>query len=135
LGVCLKNGLIWFVTKISDIFDYVHILFYAGDMKLFVPVSGFQNCLKIQSDQNKLTECCDRNSLLLNVGKCKTIKFARSGDPVEFSYMLGETVLDHLSSINDCGVIMDEKMTFSEHMDVMVAKVFAMLGFIRRLLL
>jgi hypothetical protein len=73
--------------------------------------------------------------LLLNVGKCKPITFARSGVPVEFLYMLGETVLDQVSSINDCGVIMDEKMTFSEHMDVMVAKAFAMLGFIRRLLL
>jgi hypothetical protein len=28
---------------------------------------------------------------------------------------------------------MDEKMTFSEHVDVMVAKAFAMIGFIRRL--
>jgi hypothetical protein len=44
-------------------------------------------------------------------------------------------VLDRVSYINDLGVIMDEKMTFSEHMDVMVAKAFAMLGFIRRLLL
>jgi hypothetical protein len=71
-------------------------------MKLFLPVSGFQDCLKIQWDLNKLMEWCDRNTLLLNVGKCKT---------------------------------MDEQMTFSEHVDVMVAKAFAMLGFIRRLLL
>jgi hypothetical protein len=28
---------------------------------------------------------------------------------------------------------MDEKMTFSEHVDVMAAKTFAMLGFIKRL--
>jgi hypothetical protein len=47
--------------------------------------------------------------------------------------MLGGAVLDRVSSINDLGVIMDEKMTFSEHVDVMVAKAFAMLGFIRRL--
>jgi hypothetical protein len=47
--------------------------------------------------------------------------------------MLSGTVLDRVSSINDLGVIMDEKMTFSEHVDVMVAKAFAMLGFIRRL--
>jgi hypothetical protein len=45
--------------------------------------------------------------------------------------MLDGTVLDRVSSINDFGVIMDEKMTFSEHLDVMVAKAFAMLGFIR----
>jgi hypothetical protein len=42
-------------------------------------------------------------------------------------------VLDRVSSINNLGVIMDEKMTFSEHVDVMVAKTFAMLGIIRRL--
>jgi hypothetical protein len=47
--------------------------------------------------------------------------------------MLGGTVLDRVSSINDLGVIMDDKLTFSEHVDVMVAKAFEMLGFIRRL--
>jgi hypothetical protein len=45
--------------------------------------------------------------------------------------MLGGTVLNRMSSINDLGVIMDEKMTFSEHVDFMVAKAFAM--FMRRL--
>jgi hypothetical protein len=101
---------IWFVNRISEIFDYVRVLFYADDMKFFLPVSGFQDCLKIQSDLNKTSEWCDRNSLLLNVGKCKTITFVRPRHPVKFSYMLGGTVLDRVSSINDLGVIMDEKV-------------------------
>jgi hypothetical protein len=79
-------------------------------MKLFLPVSGFQVCLKIQWNLNKLSEWCDRNLLLLNVGKCKTITFARSRHPVEFSYMLSGTVFDWVSSINNIGVIMDGKM-------------------------
>jgi hypothetical protein len=124
---------IWFVNRISESFDYVRVLFYADDMKLFLPVSGFQDCLKIQSDLNKLSEWCDRNSWLLNVGKCKAITFVRSRHPVKFSYMLGGTVLDRVCSINDLGVIMNEKITFSDHVDVMVAKAFAMLGFIRSL--
>jgi hypothetical protein len=123
--------LIWFVNRISEIFDYV--LFYANDTKLFLPVSGFQDCLKIQSDLNKLSEWCDRNSLLLNVAKCWIITFARPRHPVGFSYILGGSVLDRVSSINDFGVIMDEKMTFLEYVDVIVTKAFAMLGFIRRL--
>jgi hypothetical protein len=41
-------------------------------------------------------------------------------------------MLGRESSINDLRVIMDEKMNFSEHVDVMVGKVFAILGFIRR---
>jgi retron-type reverse transcriptase len=64
---------IWFVNRISKIYDYVRVPFYVDDMKLFLPVSGFQDCLKIQSDLNKLSKWCDSNSLLLNVGKCKTI--------------------------------------------------------------
>jgi hypothetical protein len=87
---------------------------HADDMKLFLPLSGFHDCLKIHSDLNQLSEWCDRNSL-------------------EFSYKLNGTVLDRVSSINDLGVIMHEKNTFSEDFDVMVAKAFAMLGFIRRL--
>jgi hypothetical protein len=47
--------------------------------------------------------------------------------------MLAGTVLGRVSSINDLGVIMDEKMNFSEHVNVMVGKAFAMLEFIIRL--
>jgi hypothetical protein len=54
--------------------------------------SFFQDCLKIQLDLNKLSEWCDKNLLLLNVGKCKTITIARSRYPVKFSNMLGGTV-------------------------------------------
>jgi hypothetical protein len=63
--------------------------------------------------------------LLLNVIKCEAIKSDRS--------RYSGPVLDRVSFINDLGVIMDEKMTFSEHVDFMVAKTFAMLRFIRRL--
>jgi hypothetical protein len=52
---------IWFVNRISEIFDYARVLLYANDMKLFLPVGRLQDCLKIQSDLNKLSEWCDRN--------------------------------------------------------------------------
>jgi hypothetical protein len=42
-------------------------------------------------------------------------------------------VLDRVSSINNLEVIMNEKMIFSEHVDLMVGKTFAMLEFISRL--
>jgi hypothetical protein len=104
---------IWFDNRISEIFDYVRVLFYADDMKLFLP--AFQDCLKIQSDLNKLSEWCDKNSLLLNVGKCKTITFAGSRHPVEFSYMLGGSVLDRVRSLSDLEVIMDFFGAYGRH--------------------
>jgi hypothetical protein len=65
------------------------VLFYADDMKLFLPVRGFQDCLKIQGDLNRLVDWCGANSLELNVGKCKSFTFSRLRHPVEFSYMFG----------------------------------------------
>jgi hypothetical protein len=65
--------------------------------------------------------------------KCKTITFSRTRYPVEFAYILARTVLDRVSSINNLVVIMDEKMNFSEHVDIMVGKAIAMLGIIIRL--
>jgi hypothetical protein len=38
------------------IFEYVRVLFYADDIKLVFPVKNFQECMKIQSDLNKLYE-------------------------------------------------------------------------------
>jgi hypothetical protein len=81
------------------------VLFYADNIKLFLPVKGFQNCMKIQSDLNKLSEWCERNALFLNVDKCKTITFSRTHFPGEFAYMLAGTVLDRVSSISNLGVI------------------------------
>jgi hypothetical protein len=56
---------IWFVNRIWVVIDYVCVLFYADDMKLFLPARGFQDCIKNQSDLNKLSEWCERNSLFL----------------------------------------------------------------------
>jgi hypothetical protein len=80
-------------------------------MQLFLFVRDFQDCMRIQSDLNKLSKWCESNSLFLNVDKGKTITFSRTRYPVEFAYMLVGTVLDRVgSNISDSGVIMDEKI-------------------------
>jgi hypothetical protein len=63
---------------------HVRVLFYADDMKLFLPVRGFRDCLRIQDDLNRLAEWCEANALELNVGKCKSITFSRLRHLIEF---------------------------------------------------
>jgi hypothetical protein len=46
--------------------------------------------------------------------------------------MLGGIILDRVDSINDLGVIMDSKMSFTGHIGVTVGRALAMLGFLRR---
>jgi hypothetical protein len=89
------------------------VLFYADDMKLFPTVRGFQDCLKIQGNLNRLVEWCGANSLELKVGKCESITFLRLRHPVKFSYMLEGIVLDRVDSITDLRGVMDSRMSFS----------------------
>jgi hypothetical protein len=64
------------------------VLLYADDTKLFLPVHGFRDCFKIQSDLNRLVDWCGANSLELNVGKCKSITFSRLHHPVLLSLIV-----------------------------------------------
>jgi hypothetical protein len=102
--------------------------FYADDMKLFLPVRGFRDFMKIQDDLKRVAEWCEVNTLELIVGKCKSFTFSRLRHPIEFSYMLGGIIIDRV----DLGVIMDSKMSFTVHIDDMIGRdlSLAMLGFV-----
>jgi hypothetical protein len=113
---------IWFVNRISVIFDYVRVLFCADDMKLFLPVQGFQHCMKMQSHLKKLSEWCERNSLFLNVDKCKIISLHAGWNCIG-SGKLYKRSRGHHGRVDE----------FFGAYDVIVGKAFAMLGFIRRL--
>jgi hypothetical protein len=72
-------------------------------------VRSFQDCLKIQSDLNRLVDWCGANSLELNVGK--SITFSKLCYPVECPYMLVGITISLIC-----------RMSFSRHMDVTVGK-------------
>jgi hypothetical protein len=78
------------LPKITDILLKRHDDRYsdADALKLFLPVRGFQDCLKFKSDLNRLVDWYGPNSLDLNVGKCKSNTFSRLRPPVELPYML-----------------------------------------------
>jgi hypothetical protein len=67
-------------------------------MKLYLPVGSSQDCLKIQSDLDRLTAWCEDNMLPLKVNKCKTLTFARSFDPIIASYVLNGKILERVCS-------------------------------------
>jgi hypothetical protein len=52
---------------------------------------------------------------------------------IEFSYIFGGIIIDHVDSINDLGVIMDIRMSLTRHIDVTVGRALAILRFVKRL--
>jgi hypothetical protein len=102
-------------------------------MKLYLPVGSPQDCLKIQSDLDRLTAWCEDNMLPLNANKCKTLTSTRSFHPIIASYVLNGKIHKRVCSMTDLGVILDSKLSFREHIDSVVNKGSTMFGFIKRL--
>jgi Reverse transcriptase (RNA-dependent DNA polymerase) len=121
------------VDEVLRIFEHVSALGYADDLKLFMTINNIDDCVKFQSDLNRLQEWCTKNKFDLNAKKCKTISFSRSKQPINFTYCIGEHELDRVNEIKDLGVILDNRMTFNNHIETIITKSARMLGFIKRI--
>jgi hypothetical protein len=75
---------------------------------------------------------CDTNELHLNVSKCHVITFTRIKLRQEFSYKIGADNLDRVKKNSDLGILLDEKLTFKPHCDLLISKTNGLLGFIKR---
>ena len=74
---------------------------------------------------------CSKNGLSLNCSKCKVMSFSRK-PIIAHRYFLGQNLLIRTDSFNDLGILLDAKLSFNSHIEVMINKARSMLGFIKR---
>ena len=67
----------------------------------------------------------------LNFNKCKHKTFYRSFK-LDTSYHFEDKILEKVLNITDLGILLDHKLTFSEHISMMVNKVNGVLELIKR---
>jgi len=72
--------------------------------------------------------------LKLNTSKCKVLSVGRNLDKT-YKYDIEQdhqtTSLERVESIRDLGVLVDERLSFSEHMQDKINEAYAMLGVIK----
>lgn len=104
--------------------------FYADDVKIYVIVRSFADCLRLQHLIDTFEEWCSRNYLTLNVQKCNIISFHRKLKPVAFNYTINHQLLQRVDNVRDLGITLDCALTFKLHYSGIVAKANRQLGFI-----
>lgn len=107
-------------------------LLYADDLKIFRGVVGDDDINILQQDINELCSWCEVNKLNLNITKCAFVSFSRSHNPRPAAYMLNGHRLQEVKSTKDLGVIIDNKLTFTQHIDSITLRAYRMLGFVIR---
>jgi hypothetical protein len=128
-------GPLLFTLYINDIGNVVsssdHLL-YADDAKIYKIIKTVDDCCKLQEDINSIAAYCDNNQLFLNPDKCNIITFTRNRNPILHMYSLNNQQLNRVDKIRDLGVIIDNKLTFHDHIDTIVQRAYKQLGFLLR---
>ena len=107
-------------------------LMYADDLKLFTMVKSQDDVLKLQQDLDAVTRWAADWRLNLNASKCKSFKITLKKNYIQSSYTISGIQLENVSTIRDLGVVLDPKLTFSDHVDFIVSKANKALGLLIR---
>lgn len=105
---------------------------FADDLKIHRTIKSNYDCEMLQKDLVKISDWCIDNNMLLNLKKCAVISTTYSHNKIVFDYGVGNEVVRRVSSITDLGVIMDDKLSFNKHVEMITRKSYQMLGFIFR---
>uniref|UniRef100_A0A6P7GJH9 Uncharacterized protein LOC114343445 n=1 Tax=Diabrotica virgifera virgifera TaxID=50390 RepID=A0A6P7GJH9_DIAVI len=104
----------------------------ADDVKFWRVVNDIEDQKLLQADMDRLFDWCIRNNLQLCVEKCCYSSFSRKLNRIDTAYHIDSKPLRYVSSIRDLGVIMDEKLSFVEHINSLSVKASKLLGFVKR---
>lgn len=129
LGPLLYNA---YLFDISNCFKHSRFLMFADDKKIFLRVRTIEDCKKVQADLDRLATYYETNRITINVNKCHHITFTRKIKPIDHTYNINGTTIGKVSSVRDLGITLDQKLTFSEHYEIIINKAYKQLGFIKR---
>ena len=107
-------------------------LMYADDLKIFCSVESQDDVSKLQQDLDTVVKWAADWKLNLNASKCKSFKITLKKNYIKSSYSINGTLLENVTKIRDLGVVLDQKLTFSDHVQYITNKGNRALGLLIR---
>ena len=136
---CFRTYFILFLLFINDLIEccipHSDIYLFADDAKLFRHIIQDSDKTTLQKGVNALQEWTQEWFLKLNASKCMVMSFGRNVEK-NYTYNILENSqikpLTRTDQIKDLGILLDERLTFSDHINDKINKAFSMLGIIKR---
>ena len=125
-----------FLTYINDLPEVSSspLVLFADDTKLYCQINSVTDCQDLQSDLDNLQAWADKWQMRFHPQKCKVMRIGTNHP--EFEYTMTEnqvtTVLEMSQVEKDLGVLVDNKLTFQQHVNSIANRGNQMLGIIRR---
>ncbi|KAL1446452.1 hypothetical protein WDU94_005642, partial [Cyamophila willieti] len=106
--------------------------FFADDYRVALKVSEVQDCSDLQRCIDRLVSWCELNRMHLNIDKCHVATFHRIKNPIVYNYKICYQNLSRLRQVKDLGVVFDQDLKFTTHINNITNKGYRNLGFIMR---
>ena len=122
-----------FVNDLPEALE-VETLLFADDVKMYRRVDSANDVSYVQAQLDKLCSWSEKWGLKLNPAKCKVLTLTLRRTPVMGTYMISGVALERVVVMRDLGVMLDQKLTFGDHVDFTVRKANRALGLLMRTL-
>ena len=122
-------GPLLFLIFVSEIPDLVksHISLFADDTKLYSTCSKNE----LQDDLDKVVDWTNQMQMSFNAGKCKVMHLGKENPVKQYTMLNSDNercVLSEAKTEKDLGVIIDNRLSFTEHITAQVNKANRALG-------
>jgi hypothetical protein len=121
-----------FINDIYTVFKHNQFLLFADDIKIYFTVNHINDCLKLHQDLDHFSKWCLDNGLHLNVNKCMKISFHRKRSNIIYHYNLSGSKINVVNEVRVIGITLSSDLSFKRHKEIICAKAFRILGFIKR---
>ena len=125
-----------FVIFINSLPDVVtpstQIFLFADDAKMFRQITNQEDQDRLQIDLDNLHRWTTKSLLRFNSDKCACMTLTRRRTDDERQYFMNGKSLRHSQAERDLGVIIDQKLSFDEHIAAKIKKANSMASLIRR---
>ena len=133
-------GPLLFLLYINDIGTEIdsNIRLFADDSALYREIKSFNDVLSLQEDLFKLQEWASKWQMKFNIKKCKTLRISkRIKNKINHIYVMKSATsdpipLEEITSDRYLGVILDNKLSFNEHIKEITKKATNLLNLCRR---
>uniref|UniRef100_A0A8B9ZP01 Reverse transcriptase domain-containing protein n=1 Tax=Anas zonorhyncha TaxID=75864 RepID=A0A8B9ZP01_9AVES len=103
---------------------------YADDTKLGGVADKPEGCAAIQGDLDQLERWVGRNQMRFNKSKCRVLHLGRNNP--KYQYRLGDDLLERSSEEKDLGILVDDRLTTSQHCALVAKRANGILVCIKR---
>ena len=135
-------GPLLFVLFINDLHSVVSegtsIALYADDTKIWREILSEYDCITLNRDIQAMTDWAMRNLMIFHPKKCKILSVSHNVFlhflPFQtiFPYEMNNTLLDHVTSENDLGLLVHQDLNWSIQQASIISKALCQFNLLRR---